>query len=50
MEWIPERAWLTRVAIDATADQLRFDLAVDASGDGQPSRIAPASAPSGRPW
>jgi hypothetical protein len=40
MEWIPERAWLTRVAIDATADQLRFDLAVDASGDGQPSRIA----------
>jgi hypothetical protein len=40
MEWVPERAWLTKVAIDADAPQLRFDLAVDASGARMPSRVA----------
>ncbi len=40
MEWIPERAWLTKVAIDASATQLGFDLAIDASGAGAPSRVA----------
>ncbi len=40
MEWIPERAWLTKIAIDAQAPQLGFDLAIDASGAGSPSRVA----------
>jgi Uncharacterized protein conserved in bacteria (DUF2330) len=40
MEWIPTSAWLTQVRIDAAAPQLRFDLAVDASGQGNPSRVA----------
>jgi hypothetical protein len=40
MEWVPERAWLSKVRIDASAPQLGFDLAIDASGAGQPSRIA----------
>jgi hypothetical protein len=39
MEWIPESAWLTKVRIDASADQLGFDLAIDASGAGSPSFV-----------
>jgi hypothetical protein len=37
MEWVPQRAWLTKIAIDAAAADLRFDLAIDASGAGAPS-------------
>lgn len=40
MDWVPDSAWLTKVRIDAGADQLRFDLAIDASGAGNPSRVA----------
>jgi hypothetical protein len=40
MEWIPTDGWLTQVAIDADAPQLTYDLAVDASGQGVPSRLA----------
>jgi hypothetical protein len=40
MDWVPESAWLTKVRIDASAGQLRYDLAVDASGQGTPSRVA----------
>ncbi|MFP5341591.1 MAG: DUF2330 domain-containing protein [Candidatus Limnocylindria bacterium] len=39
MDWVPRSAWLTKVAIDADASQLGFDLAVDATGVGTPSRI-----------
>jgi hypothetical protein len=39
MGWVPESAWLTKVAIDADASQLGFDLAVDATGAGMPSRV-----------
>jgi Uncharacterized protein conserved in bacteria (DUF2330) len=39
MDWVPESAWLTKVAIDADASQLGFDLAVDATGAGSPSRV-----------
>jgi hypothetical protein len=38
MSWVPRFAWLTKVAIDASAEQLDFDLAVSASG-GRPSRV-----------
>ena len=40
MEWVPDKAWLTKVAIDGKAPQIGFDLAVDASGAGSPSRVA----------
>jgi hypothetical protein len=39
MEWVPDTGYLTKVAIDATAGQLSYDLAVDASGSGAPSRV-----------
>jgi hypothetical protein len=39
MEWVPESAWLTKVRIDASAGQLGFDLAIDASGAGAPSYV-----------
>lgn len=47
MGWVPESGWLTKVRIDASASQLSYDLAVDASGQGAPSRVAAgfASAP-----
>jgi hypothetical protein len=37
MDWVPASGWLTKVAIDAAAPDLRFDLAIDASGAGRPS-------------
>lgn len=37
MGWVPGSAWLTKVEVDASASNLRFDLAIDASGAGQPS-------------
>jgi len=40
MEWVPDIAWLTKVRVDAAAPQLSFDLAVDATGAGAPSRVA----------
>jgi hypothetical protein len=39
MEWIPAFGWLTKVAVDASASQLAYDLAIDASGNGSPSRV-----------
>jgi hypothetical protein len=49
MGWIPQSGWLTKIAIDASASQLTYDLAVDTKGV-TPSRVAagleaPASAP-----
>ncbi|HEY6103426.1 MAG TPA: DUF2330 domain-containing protein [bacterium] len=40
MGWIPASMWLTHLAINSTARDLSYDLAVDASGRGHPSRIA----------
>ena len=40
MEWIPEKAWLSKVTVDGLASQIGYDLAVDASGQGTPSRVA----------
>ncbi len=39
MTWIPTKGWLSKVTIDAGARQLAFDLAIDASGAGAPSRV-----------
>jgi hypothetical protein len=40
MDWVPSSGWLSKVRIDASAGQLGFDLAIDASGVRQPSRVA----------
>jgi hypothetical protein len=40
MGWVPRSAWLSKLRIDAAAGDLRYDLAIDASGQGQPSRLA----------
>lgn len=39
MDWVPSTGWLTKVAVDGTAGQLGYDLAIDASGAGRPSAI-----------
>jgi len=39
MGWVPTTAWLTKVGIHAAVPQLRFDLSIDASGAGAPSRV-----------
>ena len=39
MGWVPTSGWLTKVSIDAAATDLTFDLAIDASGAGAPSRV-----------
>ena len=40
MEWVPDAGWLSKVRVDARAADLRFDLALDASGRGLPSAVA----------
>ena len=49
MEWIPKSGWLTKVAVDGTAGQLGYDLAVDASGAGRPSAVDAGLALPGTP-
>src|SRR2546423_6242529 len=39
MGWVPQSGWLTKIAIDASASQLTYDLAIDAKGT-SPSRVA----------
>jgi hypothetical protein len=39
MEWVPDNAWLSKIRIDAGAAQLGYDLAVDETGQGVPSRV-----------
>ncbi len=48
MEWIPQAGWLTKLRIDSKASDLSFDLAVDASGQGAPSRLAAGLSPGHR--
>lgn len=55
MEWVPDNAWLSKIAIDAQPSDIAFDLAIDASGQGTPSRVAagldlPAVAVPARPF
>jgi hypothetical protein len=40
MEWVAQSGWLTQLRIDSAAGDLAYDLAVDASGRGMPSRLA----------
>ncbi len=36
MAWVPKSAWLTKLSIDSDAADMRYDLAVDASGQEHP--------------
>ena len=45
MEWVPEDAWLTKIGIDVPAGSLDFDLAIDATGAGEPSPVDAGYAP-----
>ncbi|HEX6595928.1 MAG TPA: DUF2330 domain-containing protein [Acidimicrobiales bacterium] len=40
MGWVPDSSWLTYLQIDAAPGELTYDLAVDATGAGAPSRVA----------
>jgi hypothetical protein len=40
MGWVPERAWLMKLSVGAPAGDVRYDLAVDTTGVGRPSRVA----------
>jgi len=39
MGWVPTSGFLTKIAVDADAAQLSYDLAIDASGQGVPSWV-----------
>jgi uncharacterized protein DUF2330 len=39
MGWVGHSGWLTKIGIDASASQLGFDLAIDPTGTGRPSRL-----------
>jgi hypothetical protein len=39
MGWMPESAWLTKLQVDSSAADLNYDLAIDASGLNNPSRV-----------
>jgi hypothetical protein len=46
MKWMPESGmWLTYLKLDSLARDLTYDLAIEASGIGQPSAIAAGLAP-----
>src|SRR6202035_200656 len=40
MGWVPDSGWLSYVTVQTPASQLRYDMAVDASGVGHPSAVA----------
>ena len=39
MSWVPQSGWLTKIEIDADGPQLSYDLAIDASGNANPSYV-----------
>jgi outer membrane biosynthesis protein TonB len=39
MEWVPQQMWLTYLRIGEQTGRLRYDLAIDKSGTGTPSRV-----------
>jgi hypothetical protein len=40
MDWVPQSAWLSQVSIGSSVADLRYDLAVDATGLSAPSAVA----------
>ena len=40
MDWMPRSMWLSHITLSALANDLKYDLALDATGAGQPSYVA----------
>ncbi len=40
MSWVPDSAWLSQLHVGSSVADLRYDLAIDASGLAKPSRVA----------
>jgi hypothetical protein len=40
MDWVPQSAWLTQLRVVSSASELKYDLAIDATGAGRPSYTA----------
>ena len=40
MGWVPDSGWLSYYKVQAPSSQLRYDMAINASGVGQPSPVA----------
>jgi hypothetical protein len=40
MDWVAEKAWLTKLIVSSPTADLKYDLAVDPTGTRQPSRVA----------
>jgi hypothetical protein len=40
MDWVPQSAWLSEVRLNSAVGELKYDLAVDATGAGRPSYTA----------
>lgn len=40
MEWVPQQSHLTYLRLREAATQIRYDLAVEADGEGRPSAVA----------
>jgi hypothetical protein len=52
MSWVPDAGWLSQLRVASSVADLRYDLAIDASGLGAPSRLAAgldSSAPAAGP-
>ena len=45
MGWVPGSAWLTKLAVNRSAGDLSYDLAIDASGQNSPSPVAAGLVP-----
>ena len=39
MEWVPDRMWFSYLQVGEQSSRLRYDLAIDKSGDGAPSAV-----------
>jgi hypothetical protein len=51
MDWVPSSGWLTKLRVDSAAADLTYDLAIDATGEGVPSRVdAGLKWPQGLGW
>jgi hypothetical protein len=46
MGWVPASGWLTRIDLNTSAGDLKYDLAVDASGRAEPSPVSAGLSPS----
>jgi hypothetical protein len=39
MEWVPEKMWLTKLSVSEAAGDLKYDLAIEPDGRGEPSAV-----------